>query len=70
MIPSVIRNNYGFLRPAAPERTTRQRRGREIDYRLVAGIAELLVAADSVLAATGERVRACPYYAALRGEAA
>jgi ArsR family transcriptional regulator, cadmium/lead-responsive transcriptional repressor len=48
----------------------RERRGREIHYRLVAGIAELLASADGVLAATGERVRACPRYGARRTEAA
>jgi DNA-binding transcriptional ArsR family regulator len=48
----------------------RDRRGREIHYRLVAGIAELLGSADAVLAATGERVRACPRYGVLRGQAA
>jgi hypothetical protein len=39
-------------------------------YRLVAGIAELLASADAVLAATGERVRACPPYGTLRRAAA
>jgi DNA-binding transcriptional ArsR family regulator len=48
----------------------RERRGREIRYRLVAGIAELLASADAVLADTGERVRACPRYGARRPEAA
>jgi ArsR family transcriptional regulator, cadmium/lead-responsive transcriptional repressor len=48
----------------------RERRGREIHYRLIAGIAELLASADAVLAATGERVRACPRYGARRREAA
>jgi DNA-binding transcriptional ArsR family regulator len=44
----------------------RERRGREIHCRLVAGIAELLASADAVLADTGERVRACPRYGAAR----
>jgi ArsR family transcriptional regulator, cadmium/lead-responsive transcriptional repressor len=48
----------------------RERRGREIHYRLVAGIAELLASADAVLATTGERVRACPRYGVLRRQAA
>ena len=48
----------------------RERRGREIHYRLVAGIAEFLATADAVLAATGDRVRACPRYGARRPEAA
>lgn len=41
----------------------RERRGREIYYRLVPGVAELLVAADGVLAHAGETVGACPRYA-------
>ena len=48
----------------------RERRGREIHYRLVAGIAELLASADAVLADTGERVRACPRYGARSPKAA
>jgi DNA-binding transcriptional ArsR family regulator len=48
----------------------RERRGREIHYRLVAGIAELLASADAVLAATDERVRACPRYGARGRQAA
>jgi ArsR family transcriptional regulator, cadmium/lead-responsive transcriptional repressor len=48
----------------------RERRGREIHYRLVAGIAELLASADAVLATTGARVRACPRYGVLRRQAA
>ena len=48
----------------------RERRGREIHYRLVAGIAELLASADVVLAVSGERIRACPRYGALGREAA
>ena len=48
----------------------RERRGREVHYRLVPGIAELLASADAVLAVTGERVRACPRYGALGREAA
>jgi ArsR family transcriptional regulator, cadmium/lead-responsive transcriptional repressor len=40
----------------------RERRGREIHYRLVPGLNELLSAADTVLATTGERVLACPRF--------
>lgn len=40
----------------------RERRGREIHYRLVDGLAELLSSADTVLALTGERVMACPRF--------
>jgi DNA-binding transcriptional ArsR family regulator len=48
----------------------REKRGREMHYRLIAGIAELLQTADRVLEATGERVRVCPRYGAARQEAA
>jgi ArsR family transcriptional regulator, cadmium/lead-responsive transcriptional repressor len=40
----------------------RERRGREIHYRLAAGLKELLASADTVLATTGERVLACPRF--------
>ena len=40
----------------------RERRGREVHYRLVAGLEEILAATDRVLAITGERVLACPRY--------
>ena len=40
----------------------RERRGREIHYRLVPGLHELLASADTVLATTGERVLACPRF--------
>jgi DNA-binding transcriptional ArsR family regulator len=40
----------------------RERRGREIHYRLVAGLSELLGSADTVLEITGERVMACPRF--------
>ncbi len=43
----------------------RERVGREIHYRLVDGLPELLVAADRVLERTGERVMACPRFGAL-----
>jgi hypothetical protein len=47
-----------------------ERRVRETRYRLVAGVAELLASADAVLAATGQRIRACPRYGASRQKAA
>jgi DNA-binding transcriptional ArsR family regulator len=40
----------------------RERRGREIHYRLVHGLPELLASADAVLELTGERVMACPRF--------
>jgi DNA-binding transcriptional ArsR family regulator len=40
----------------------RERRGREIHYRLVSGVAELLAAADQILTDAGETVGACPRY--------
>jgi DNA-binding transcriptional ArsR family regulator len=40
----------------------RERRGREIHYRLVDGLQELLSSADSVLELTGERVMTCPRF--------
>ena len=40
----------------------RERRGREIHYRLVAGLGDILVSADTVLSATGDRVMACPRF--------
>jgi DNA-binding transcriptional ArsR family regulator len=42
----------------------RQRHGREIHYRLIPGVAEILAAADRVLAVAGETVGACPRYGA------
>ena len=49
----------------------RERRGREIHYRLVDGLPELLSAADTVLELTGERVMACPRFGrAVQREAA
>jgi ArsR family transcriptional regulator, cadmium/lead-responsive transcriptional repressor len=43
----------------------RERQGREIHYRLVDGLQDLLAAADRVLDRTGERVMACPRYGVL-----
>ena len=40
----------------------RERRGREIHYRLVPGLTALLSTADTVLSSTGERVLACPRF--------
>jgi DNA-binding transcriptional ArsR family regulator len=40
----------------------RERRGREIHYKLVDGLEGLLSSADRVLAQTGERVMACPRF--------
>jgi ArsR family transcriptional regulator, cadmium/lead-responsive transcriptional repressor len=48
----------------------RERRGREIHYRLVEGLADLLHAADRVLECTGDRVQACPRYGRLAGRRA
>lgn len=42
----------------------RERRSREIHYFLVAGVADLLAAADAVLAEAGETVGACPRFGA------
>jgi DNA-binding transcriptional ArsR family regulator len=42
----------------------RQRHGREIHYRLIDGVAEILAAADRVLTVAGETVGACPRYGA------
>lgn len=50
----------------------RERHGREVHYRPVEGVGELLAAADTILTRTSDRVLACPRYGALaqRGEAA
>ena len=40
----------------------RDRRGREVYYRLVDGVADLFAAADEVLAQAGSTVGACPRY--------
>ena len=40
----------------------RERHGREVRYRLVDGVAEVLEAADAVLARAGQTVGACPKY--------
>jgi ArsR family transcriptional regulator, cadmium/lead-responsive transcriptional repressor len=41
----------------------RERRGREIHYRLIPGMQRLFSATDAVLAKAGETVGACPRYA-------
>ncbi|MDQ6836033.1 MAG: metalloregulator ArsR/SmtB family transcription factor [Actinomycetota bacterium] len=48
----------------------RERRGREVYYRLVDGVAELLGAADRVLVLAGDTVGACPRYGCQRERAA
>jgi DNA-binding transcriptional ArsR family regulator len=40
----------------------REKRGREVYYRLIDGVAELLGAADRILEQAGETVGACPRY--------
>lgn len=42
----------------------RERRGREVHYRLVEGLDDLLAAVDRVLELSGDRVMACPRYGA------
>jgi DNA-binding transcriptional ArsR family regulator len=44
----------------------RERRGREIHYRLIPGMQKLFRATDGVLAKAGETVGACPRYADVR----
>ena len=48
----------------------REKRGREVYYRLIDGVANLLAAADAVLAEAGETVGACPRYGSGSAEAA
>ncbi|MDQ3728440.1 MAG: metalloregulator ArsR/SmtB family transcription factor [Actinomycetota bacterium] len=48
----------------------RERRGREVHYRLLPGVAELLMAADGILDEAGETVGACPIYGRSRGRKA
>ena len=40
----------------------RERHGREVHYRLIEGVAELLEAADRIPLAAGDTVGACPNY--------
>jgi ArsR family transcriptional regulator, cadmium/lead-responsive transcriptional repressor len=44
----------------------RERRGREMHYRLIPGMRQLFRASDAVLAKAGETVGACPRYADVR----
>jgi DNA-binding transcriptional ArsR family regulator len=44
----------------------RERRGREMRYRLIPGMRQLFRATDRVLAKAGETVGACPRYAEVR----
>ena len=48
----------------------RERRGREVYYRLVEGVAEIFSAADEVLARAGETLGACPRYGTRQARAA
>ena len=48
----------------------REKRGREVYYRLIDGVGELLAAADAVLGQAGATVGACPRYATGRAEVA
>lgn len=48
----------------------REKRGREVYYRLIDGVAELLAAADAVLGRAGATLGACPRYASGRAAAA
>jgi DNA-binding transcriptional ArsR family regulator len=48
----------------------RERRGREVHYRLIPGMHRLFRATDAVLAKAGETVGACPRYADVRRTAA
>lgn len=48
----------------------REKRGREVFYRLIPGVADLLAAADGVLVEAGETVGACPRYGSGRAAAA
>ena len=40
----------------------REKRGREVYYWLIDGVADLLAAADAVLAEAGQTIGACPRY--------
>lgn len=49
---------------------TRERRGREVHYRLIDGVDELLAVAQRILAQAGDSVGACPRYGSRRRRAA
>lgn len=40
----------------------REKRGREVHYRLLEGVVDLLAAADAVLTEAGQTIGACPRY--------
>jgi ArsR family transcriptional regulator, cadmium/lead-responsive transcriptional repressor len=48
----------------------RERKGREIHYRLVPGLRDLLSNADGILAVTGDRIRDCPRFGRRAGRKA
>jgi DNA-binding transcriptional ArsR family regulator len=48
----------------------REKRGREVYYRLIDGVADLLAAADTVLAEAGRTIGACPRYGTGSADAA
>ena len=48
---------------------SREKRGREVFYELIPGVAQLLAAADVVLTEAGETVGACPRYGSGRAAA-
>ena len=48
----------------------RERRGREVHYRLVDGVAELLAACDALLERASETVGACPNFGTRRARRA
>ena len=48
----------------------REKRGREVYYRLINGVADLLAAADAVLAEAGQTIGACPRYGSGTADAA
>ena len=48
----------------------REKRGREVYYRLIDGVAELLSAAELILAEAGATVGACPRYGRRKSRAA
>ena len=48
----------------------RERRGREVFYRLIEGVADLLAATDVILSQAGETVGACPRYGGMPAHAA
>lgn len=47
----------------------REKRGREVHYRLIPGVTALLSAADQILAVAGATVGACPRYGVRRAAA-